>query len=526
MIRLVSAWVLVNGLLMAPTWVSAAVWDGSMPPWLSVEAALIVGGMALLPRRPWSRVLAWVLAGAVVLSTVALMADLVFRVSLGRPLNLSLDLYLLDAVYRLAVGNSGLLRTVLGLGALTVFGGLLLYTTAWLLTPFSRDEDSLLVHLVPMAGTRVILGAVVIALLGLGGSVPVGSFFVDQVAEFQSTRLERVAFAADLERQPRAFADQRGLLEGLNGHNVVLVYIESYGVAALEDPEFAAVTRPRLEAAATLFQGAGLHLATGRLASPTLGGQSWYAHGTMISGLWLENQLRYELLLASERETLVDDFRRAGYRTATLMPAITTAWPEAVLLGYDDVYTAQNIPYSGPPFYWVTMPDQFTWSFLGGLVRTATTPLFLEVGMLSSHAPWSPVLPLVDWDDVQDGATFEPYRLEGYPPEEMWWDVDVLRDGYARSLGYSLEAMTAFTERFLDEQTLLVVLGDHQAAPWVTGASGADVPVHVIARDSTVLEPFLDWEFQPGPFPPSGAATHRMDEFREWFVPAFSGEAR
>ena len=146
--------------------------------------------------------------------------------------------------------------------------------------------------------------------------------------------------------------------------------------------------------------------------------------------------------------------------------------------------------------------------------------------MLSSHAPWSPVLPLVDWDDVQDGATFEPYRLEGYPPEEMWWDVDVLRDGYARSLGYSLEAMTAFTERFLDEQTLLVVLGDHQAAPWVTGASGADVPVHVIARDSTVLEPFLDWEFQPGPFPPSGAATHRMDEFREWFVPAFSGEAR
>ncbi|MDH3422125.1 MAG: sulfatase-like hydrolase/transferase, partial [Gemmatimonadota bacterium] len=497
--------------------------DAPMPPWLSVEAALIVGGMALLRRRRWSRALAWVLAGVVVLSTAALMADLVFRVSLGRPLNLSLDLYLLDAVYRLAVGNSGVLRTIIGVGALAVLGGSSLYATAWLLRPSSRDEDSLLVHLVPMAGTRVILGAVMLALLGLGGSVPVGSFLVDQVAAFRSTRLERVAFAADLERQPRAFADQPGLLEGLNGYNVVFVYIESYGTAALEDPEFAAVTRPRLEAAATRLQGAGLQLATGTLASPTLGGQSWYAHGTMLSGLWLENQLRYELLLASERETLVDDFRRAGYRTATMMPAITTAWPEAGRLGYDDVYTAQNIPYAGPPFYWVTMPDQFTWTFLGGVVRRATTPLFLEVGMLSSHAPWTPVLPLVDWDGVGDGAVFEPYRLDGYPPEEIWWDVAVLRDGYARSLSYSLQAMTGFAERFLDDRTLLVVLGDHQAAPWVTGASGPDVPVHVIARDASLLEPFLAWGFQSGAFPAPGSADHRMDDFRGWFVPAFSG---
>jgi hypothetical protein len=82
--------------------------------------------------------------------------------------------------------------------------------------------------------------------------------------------------------------------------------------------------------------------------------------------------------------------------------------------------------------------------------------------------------------------------------------------------------MAEFAERSLDDRTLLVVLGDHQAAPWVTGADGSEVPVHVIARDPTLLTPFLEWGFRPGPFPDPGRSPPRMDEFREWFVGAFS----
>jgi len=346
-----------------------------------------------------------------------------------------------------------------------------------------------------------------------------------QAEVFRSMRSERQAFAAELERRSDGFADLPDLFSRLEGRNVVLTFIESYGMAALEDPEFAATIRPRLQDASARIEGAGLHLATGELASPTLGGQSWYAHGTLLSGLWLEDQLRYDLLLASPRETLVDDFRRAGYRTVALMPAITTSWPEGVRLGYDDVYSKPSIPYTGPPFYWVTMPDQFTWSFLGEIVREATTPLFLEAAMLSSHAPWTPILPLIDWDSVGDGAVFEPYREDGYPPEELWWDVEVLRESYAQSLDYSLQAMAEFAERFLDERTLLVVVGDHQAAPWVTGASDPDVPVHVIARDPALLEPFFEWGFRAGPFPDPQDSPPRMDEFRDWFVRAFSGGA-
>jgi hypothetical protein len=228
------------------------------------------------------------------------------------------------------------------------------------------------------------------------------------------------------------------------------------------------------------------------------------------------------MLLTSARETLVDDFRRAGYRTATVMPAITTGWPEAVRIGYDDIYTSQNIPYAGPPLYWVTMPDQFTWSFVARILRESSQPLFVETGMVSSHAPWIPVLPVLDWNEIGDGSVFGPYRLDDYPPEELWWDVAMLRTSYASSVAYSLEAMAQFAERFLDDRTLLIVAGDHQAAPWVTGAEGADVPVHVMARSSDLIDPFLAWGLAHGPWPEPGRPAHRMDAFREWFVRAFT----
>jgi len=48
------------------------------------------------------------------------------------------------------------------------------------------------------------------------------------------------------------------------------------------------------------------------------------------------------------------------------------------------------------------------------------------------------------------------------------------------------------------------------------------VPVHVITTERALLDPFLEWGFRPGAFPAPEPSTARMDEFREWFVLAFS----
>jgi hypothetical protein len=68
----------------------------------------------------------------------------------------------------------------------------------------------------------------------------------------------------------------------------------------------------------------------------------------------------------------------------------------------------------------------------------------------------------------------------------------------------------------------MIVVGDHQPAPLITGEdAGRDVPIHVIAGDPALLEPFRDWGLAAG-MRPTGAPIGRMDTVRDWFLAAFS----
>ena len=242
---------------------------------------------------------------------------------------------------------------------------------------------------------------------------PVYRLVRDQATRWAETHRDRDVFLAELEEKRADYADVPGLFSRLDGRDVVLAFIESYGAVALEDPRYAPVVGPRLDDLEARVEAAELHVVSGWLVAPSQGGQSWFGHGSMLSGLWLDTQVRYDVMLASGRETLVDDFRRAGYRTAALMPAITMAWPEGARFGYDEVWARGDIDYAGPPLNWVTMPDQFTWSFLENTIRVKdpSRPLFAEVGLISSHAPWTPILPVLDeWDAIGDGSVFAPWE--------------------------------------------------------------------------------------------------------------------
>jgi hypothetical protein len=318
-----------------------------------------------------------------------------------------------------------------------------------------------------------------------------------------------------------------GLLGRLGGRDVILAFVESYGSTAIDDPRYAPVVRPRLEAMDSILATKGLHVRTGRLEAPSQGGMSWLGHGSVLSGLWLDNQLRYDLLLASDRTTLVDDFQAAGYRTVALMPAITLAWPEGERFGYDEIYARADIDYAGPPLNWVTMPDQFTWSFLQESIRGRggdERPLFAELGLISSHAPWTPILPLLeDWEAIGDGALFQRWADAGERPEELWKDGERVREHYAMSVAYAVDVVGSWAARFVDENTLLIALGDHQPAPLITGEDAPrTVPVHVISGDPALLAPFETWGFAPGVLPDPAATAVRMDDFRPWFLRAFS----
>jgi hypothetical protein len=314
------------------------------------------------------------------------------------------------------------------------------------------------------------------------------------------------------------------LAQRLGGADVLVFFVESYGRSSLEDPPYAATVVPALRRLERTLAGHGLSAASGWLESPTLGGQSWLAHATLLSGLRIDNQLRYGLLLSGDRATLVDDFNAAGYRTVLVAPAINRPWPEVAFYGFDRTYFSWDMGYAGPAFSWVTMPDQYTLQVLDRTERRAdAAPLLAVAALISSHAPWTPIPEVVeDWSAIGDGRIFAALPGRGGPPEVVWRDREGIRRQYSLSIAYVIGVLESYFARPNVRETLAILVGDHQPGPIISGRDASrDVPIHVIGRDPDLLAPFREWGFVEGILPAADGGSEPMEAFRGWFLGAF-----
>jgi hypothetical protein len=271
--------------------------------------------------------------------------------------------------------------------------------------------------------------------------------------------------------------------------------------------------------------GAGIEARSAFLDSPTFGGQSWLAHATLHSGLWIDSQSRYDRLLAGDRLTLSSAFGQAGWRTVSVNPANDRPWPEGTsFYHYDQVYGRYDLGYQGPGFSWVTMPDQYTLAAFQRLELTpGHPPVMAEIDLISSHQPWTPLPTMVPWEDVGDGSVFDPMPARGVPPDEAWRDPDTVRRLYGQSIEYSLEALVSWVVELHDDDLVLVLLGDHQPLTVVTGPDAShQVPISVVASDPAVLDRLAGWDWQDGLLPSPAAPVWPMDAFRDRFLDAFT----
>ncbi len=354
---------------------------------------------------------------------------------------------------------------------------------------------------------------------GLGVEAEAASYFVNRVAMVREAVADLTRFEDELKQDPVA-AGQR--FSALAGTDIVLVFIESYGRSAIEDPRYAARISHRLNSVEEEIKAAGLEARSGWLTSPTVGGISWLAHGTLLSGLWVDNQGRYDRMITSERTSLNNLFRSSGWRTTAVMPAITLDWPEAGYFGYDSIHAAAGLGYRGKPFNWVTMPDQFTLEAFERLERPeGHKPVMAEMALISSHAPWTPLPTLVDWDRIGDGTVFNAQAESGDPPSVVWADPNRVRSQYLTSIDYTLETLGSYMARY-GRNTLFILLGDHQPASIVTGEGASrDVPMHIVTGNPDLLKRLGGWNWEKGMIPQPSTPVYRMDEFRQKLVESF-----
>ena len=266
-------------------------------------------------------------------------------------------------------------------------------------------------------------------------------------------------------------------------------------------------------------------MASGFLASPTKGGQSWLAHATLANGLWVDGQTRYGAVLASERKTLFHFAAEAGFHTAAVMPQITLDWPESSVMGFETILAAADLGYEGLSFNWVTMPDQFTFAAMDRLLRTKRAderPVFIQMATGTSHAPWVPVPDLVSWDSIGDGSIFDPMALAGESPDVVWRDRDRVRAQYRLAIDYALEVVLSYAALHAENPPLMIVVGDHQAAGFVALDERPDVPIHVIGPDYLVDRAAKDWGLTQGLIPSPDAPVVPMDQMRDRILQSFT----
>ena len=498
---------------------------------IPVEGLLLVALVLMLPPRiaRFTALLVGLGLGAL---TILRLLDIGFLLAFDAPFHPVFDMaYAGPAVGLLddSIGRAGALAAIIGAVALVV--------ALLTLLPLSVLRLSRLVaqHKGPSVGVLAGLTAVALVTsvsgIHLGPAGTVASTSSARLAYAHATQVrddlrDQQEFDQTLaEAQPRAGTSDNGLLSGLRGKDVLLVFVESYGRTALDIP----VVHSALGAGERRLQEAGFSARSGWLTSSTFGGGSWLAHITLQSGLWVDNQQRYDHVLTLDRPTLTDAFGRAGWRTLLVAPAIKKDWPEGTsYYHYDKIYDARNVGYAGPRFSWATMPDQFTLAAFQRLElgQADRPPIMAEVSLVSSHWPWTPIPRFVDWDSLGDGSIFAPMAAEADSPGARRGETHLLRAAYGRSIAYSLETLTSFVQRLHDPDLVLVVVGDHQPSARVSGKGASrDVPVSIIAADPAITARAERWGWTVGLRPDAGGPVWPMDAFRERFLTAYGADS-
>ncbi|WP_433291372.1 sulfatase-like hydrolase/transferase [Actinoplanes sp. CA-030573] len=498
---------------------------------LRLPIEVIIGAAVLLalPRR-WRRPVAALLGLGLGVVVVLKIVNMGFRTVLGRRFNPVLDWPLFHDGFNALVETDGrgkAIGAVIGAVALSLIVLALCTLAVLRLTRLTARYPG------PARRTLVGLTAVWVALAISGltwfPSAPVAS---DTSADLLKSTVKQVPaalrdqrkFAAQAAADPYRKVPPQEMLTGLRGKDVVIGVVESYGRSSLTKPNMRAIVDPQLAVDAKKLEAAGFAAKSGWLTSSTFSGGSWLAHATLQSGLWIDNTQRYRQLTASNRVTITSAFHDAGWRTVGMEPGNTVAWPEASFYKYDEVWDSRNLGYQGPRFGWSRMPDQYTFKkFQDNVYAKKTGPLMAEITMTSSHEPWTPIPRMLDWDQVGDGSVYRSMTQGFEPRSTLWTSGERTQVQYAKSIAYSVDALISWAQKYGDKDLVVVMFGDHQPMPLVSGYTNAshDIPITIIAHDREVLDRLSGWNWADGLKPGADTPVWPMSEFRDKFFAAY-----
>jgi hypothetical protein len=513
--------------MLAPTWDTGAI------------ALLLVLFAALAGRgRPgWGNHLVVFGAGTLVFLYFLMGLGQGFaRREFGYDVVLRLHIGYVPELFRMMYGAEPLgwfilYCALLALGTLAVVAAI--YASVRHIVAFARKGRARQIGLAAGVAAGFALGAV---FFGPAGPVSREAYAQLDMAINMDRRAVSAARKLELEAaRPNAGNPFAG--PGAARPTILVFVIESYGTVLWRDRDFSAFPTWLDEQGKALGR-AGYHIASKQMVSPTFGGSSWLAGTSLLCGVRIDNQKRFQGLLASQVRCLPAFLNEAGYRTVVAAGNIKSQDESYQrILPFQKYYIRDDFAYRGPRMGWAFVPDQYAIDFIhrreiaprlvGSAEASAARPLFAAYFLTTSHHPWSIVPPFVaDWSSLGDGTLYGRLPITDF--QNQFVAGNDYRTAYRSSIQYSLQSVLSYLQRLPpDDRSLVIVLGDHQPRrpvarmkedPWT-------VPVHVLSRDPKAVERFARVGYRPGLAPaldqaPAGLEKFMPDLFAVYAAPA------
>jgi hypothetical protein len=523
LILLAPALVLVDAALtFENVWPTPAIrWQGE----LSVELAVAVLALAAATQvfgGVSRRGLRWLAILGVILM-VGHYADVTAQALFGRPINLYWDSRHLTSVGAMLAFVAHPWLIAVAIAAVILIPLLTYLPLRWALGTIAdalRDRR-----------VRVLLGSAAVILIALFFLLPPAPDYEPRPLEFappvSGTYGRQVKLAVEgltgiaarsLPPQPSMQSD----LSRIQGADVLLIFVESYGATTWDHPQAVKYLAPERDAFTRDVYDTGRSLVSAFVESPTFGGGSWLAHISFLTGLEIRDDESNMRLMTQQRPTILTTFREKGYKTIAVMPGMSQPWPEGTFYGFTDIYDLFRLDYHGPPFGWWDVPDQYSLYKLDALAIAPQPhqPVFAFFPTVSTHTPFIPTPPYQpQWSKLGTSKPFDGIDLTySWDQQPDWLNLE---PGYLQSIAYAFRSFGGYLRMRPDRDLVMILIGDHQPPALVSGKGASwEVPVHVIASRPEILERLKQRGFRDG-LTPQHPSLMKMPELTRVMLDAF-----
>ncbi|MCB0115961.1 MAG: sulfatase-like hydrolase/transferase [Caldilineaceae bacterium] len=286
--------------------------------------------------------------------------------------------------------------------------------------------------------------------------------------------------------------------------NIYLIFVESYGSVLYKRNDWVRPYRALLADVEEELADDGWTTASALSEAPIWGGGSWMSYTSGIFGLRIDNDAEYLTLfdLYQERDYphLGNYMRDQGYHYAWLT-AISSELKADKSVQYENFYNFDSwvrfpdLNYEGPMVSWGPAPlDQYSLNFARQKIEAETDqPILFYTITQNSHYPWY-VLPDLaeDWRDLND----PDYPQPDAPPELI--EHQAKRQNYFNAIRYELKMLSDFIRNDSAEDSIFILIGDHQPPQVSRRSDGWDTPIHIVSRNADFVESFAEYGFDLG----------------------------